>query len=106
MASTNDPFGQARLKLIWANQRITEAHSYWERFLETDFYKLVVETDEGDGGDILKVSLAKDIPADLVLCIGDAIHNLKSALDYTISELDFSAFASGVGALGSYSMAE
>lgn len=80
------PFYQARLKHIWANQHINKLNAIWQAFLKTDFCQLRLEN-EADGGQSLKVVSVSPLPAELVLCLGDGIHNLRSVLDYTISEI-------------------
>lgn len=79
-------FENARLKHKWAEQHINQLKAIWEAFLETDFCELRVK-DEPDGGQTLSVVSVKVPPANLVLTLGDTIHNLRCALDYTISEL-------------------
>lgn len=79
-------FQQARLKLEWAKAHINQLHAHWEAFLKTDFCQLVLE-DEPDGGQTLRVVSLNPLPAQLVLILGDAVHNMRCALDYTISEL-------------------
>jgi hypothetical protein len=61
-------------------------HAHWEAFRQTDFCKLVLE-DESDGGQSLRVVSLDALPAELVLVLGDAVHNMRCALDYTVSEL-------------------
>jgi hypothetical protein len=81
-----DVFGQARLKLIWANEHINQLNALWQDFLETDFCELRVE-DHPEGGQTLKIVSLNPLPAELILVLGDAVHNLRCALDYTVSEL-------------------
>lgn len=83
---TSPRFQQARLKHVWANQHINRLHAFWKAFLETDFCHLAVE-DQPDGGQLLRIVSVEALPGELVLSLGDAIHNLRSALDYTVSEL-------------------
>jgi hypothetical protein len=79
-------FFQARLKCKWANQNINKLHFIWNEFLKTDFCQIVVKSDPA-GGDILCMDSTKPIPGEVTLILGDAIHNLKASLDYTISEI-------------------
>lgn len=89
MLDPNNPFYQARLKHDWANQHISKAQSIWQSFLETDFCEIVVtpkhEISAQTGGQVTAVG--KPLPADLILAIGDSIHNLRVALDFTINEI-------------------
>jgi len=83
---TAKPFSQARLKHVWANQHIRQLKAHWEAFLKTDFCQLVVK-DQPDGGQTLSVVSVNSLPAEIPLALGDAIHNLRCALDYTVNEL-------------------
>lgn len=85
MANSNDPFGQARLKHEWANHHINQFHAAWQRFLKTNFCELIME--ENSDGCFVRAVSKGEIPAEIPLTIGDAVHNLKCALDHTISEL-------------------
>ena len=87
MVSSTERFGQAKLKLIWANQHISQFHALWRGYLESDFCKVSVKEDPKTGSQSLWVESLEPTPAELVLLTGDAIHNLKSALDYVIGEL-------------------
>lgn len=86
MIKSTDTFGQARLKHVRANQHISQLESAWNAYLKTDFCHLAAEG-HPDGGELLSIVSFEPLPAEIVLLIGDAIHNLKSALDYTISEM-------------------
>ncbi|MFN3669355.1 MAG: hypothetical protein ACK4VY_08615 [Brevundimonas sp.] len=79
-------FFQARLKLQWAQEHIRRANHEWKTYLKTDFCKIVIE-DDPEGGQQLRVVSLDLLPADIVLAVGDAVHNLRCALDYTVSEL-------------------
>lgn len=81
------PFVNARLKHIWANEHIGQLQSLWERYLNTDFAEIRVQDDPQGRGQNICIAGIRPPPADIALCLGDAIHNLKSALDYIVSEL-------------------
>lgn len=81
------PFHQARLKREWAHHRIREAIYHWNAFLKSDFCEIRVEPDPQGAGDHLRLHSTKSLPGDLILSIGDAIHNLRASLDYVVSEL-------------------
>ncbi len=79
-------FYQAKLKREWANKHINQLHATWEAFLKTDFCQLRLE-DHSDGGQALRIISINPLPAELVLLLGDAVHNLRAALDYTVNEV-------------------
>lgn len=78
-------FFQASLKYGRAHKHINELQYAWAAYLQTNFCRLSIETDESGGNSIRVVS--DPLPADILLTLGDAIHNLKSALDFAISEV-------------------
>lgn len=83
-------FHQARLKLQWANHHFDRLHSIWEGFLKTEFYSIDVESYRDPAGElreVLRVALREPTPAELPLLIGDLVHSLRCALDYTINEI-------------------
>ncbi len=86
MVSSTDRFGQARIKIDRANEHINEFQAHWESFLKTDFCKVRVQNDP-EGAQRIVIDPTTMFPVHLVLCPGDAIHNLRSALDYVISEI-------------------
>lgn len=81
-------FKGSRLKIKRANQHISELNNVLNAFVETDFYAFDFHKDEKVAGNqVLKFSLIKDIPCETSLIIGDAIHNMRSALDLAQCEL-------------------
>jgi hypothetical protein len=90
MIDPNTNFFQARLKLFWADQHVRKAYGIWQAFLQTDFCEIGIE-DQFEGekkiGECLIVRSVVPLPAELILTIGDAVHNMRAALDYTVSEI-------------------
>lgn len=62
----------------------------WQNFLQSDFCSIGIE-DEFEGvkkvGETLVVRSISPLPAGLLLSIGDAVHNMRCALDFSISEI-------------------
>ena len=79
-------FKDARLKLEWADRHILQLQAAWKAYCDSDFCELVVE-DHPDGGQILKIVSVKPLWADFALLLGDAVHNLRSSLDYAVNEI-------------------
>jgi hypothetical protein len=79
-------FYGAKLKVKRANQHLQDLQSRLDAFLQTDFYSLRVEYDAQTGQHALKFQTAP-IPEDIPLIIGDAIHNLRTVLDYVVAEI-------------------
>lgn len=88
MSSTIGPFWQARSKIERAYKHIDEVTFHWEAYLKTDFCKMVIEDNPDGGGDaFIRIESVAPPPGQLSIVIGDALHNARAALDYTISEI-------------------
>lgn len=77
----DDIFTGPALKIKRAYRHIQEFEARVQDFLKTDFYAISVDEELNTGQHILKFSVTEPIPEELALCIGDAAHNLRSALD-------------------------
>jgi len=82
-------FHGPRLKIERAKQHVSDLHSRLWAFAQTDFYSLIVERNPETGEQGLEFAVTKPVPEELALVMGDAIHNLKSALDFTVNEVVF-----------------
>lgn len=69
-----------RWKLWRAKEHVQAVHDTAHAFLKSDFYRLVLYQDES-GRLAAKVGELKRVPPVLSVLIGDAVHNLRSALD-------------------------
>jgi len=75
-------FADARHKITRANQHIADVKARLLRLHKTD--TAIVEIHAETGGELLKHDFTDESAFDdLALLIGDAVHNLKCALDYT-----------------------
>lgn len=81
-----DLFQGPKLKVERAYKHISDLQSVLIEFLKTDFYRLHVEKNV-DGSNVLKFEMTGSIPQKMPLIIGDAIHNLRSALDLMTCEI-------------------
>jgi hypothetical protein len=87
------PFHGARLKIERAHKHIADLDTCVSAFFDTSRHKLILEKDPQTGRSNYRVELTGgDIPEVTGLIIGDAIHNLKSALD-----IGYHDFVRGVG---------
>ncbi len=77
----------SKLKVKRANQHIDELQRILLTFLKTDFYRLYIEKDPKDGQNVLKFEAIKEMPCEVSLIVGDAIHNLRAALDLMACEI-------------------
>jgi hypothetical protein len=71
---------QARLKIRWADKHISKLESMIDAL--PDSSTATVEINPDGGNEVIKYDFG-DLLNDLALMAGDAIHNLKCALDYT-----------------------
>jgi hypothetical protein len=80
-------FGGARSKVERANKHIGDLEVAFATFLKKDFYALNVQTDSQSGQCHLSFHLTAFPSPDIPLIIGDAVHNLRSALDLMIYDI-------------------
>jgi hypothetical protein len=78
------PFLSARRKVERANHHIQETQSRIVAFVTTDYHPPFIDKDPETGN--FRLNFWHAIP-DLGAMIGDAIHNLRCALDHTVSEI-------------------
>jgi hypothetical protein len=80
-------FYGSTLKIERANEHIAHLDSLLETFIHSGFYDLAVEKDTDSGKNFLRLTIKIALPAErYALIIGDALHNLRSALDLAYHE--------------------
>jgi hypothetical protein len=80
MALDPSIFDGAKLKVQRANRHIDELQSELAAFANGGFY--AIRVDPHDGRQRITVATIKPLPERLPLIIGDAVHNLRAALDH------------------------
>jgi hypothetical protein len=80
-------FREARLKLERSNQHIHDFDSRCTEFLKSSAYAIAIKPDVETGDDFVEITAAQTMPDTLALILGDALHNLRSALDLAWFEL-------------------
>jgi hypothetical protein len=80
-------FENAKLKIERANKHIVDLNKRLIGFLDSDFYRLVIEEDPQTGGSLAYYEVIEPVPTDIPLILGDAIHNARSALDVMAYEI-------------------
>jgi hypothetical protein len=70
------------LKINRAEQHIRDVQTAHTLFLNSHPYTIAVRHHPQTGQPIYYLAEARDVPAELPLISGDALHNLRSALDY------------------------
>ena len=91
----NDGFA----KLDWANKHINKLYETWREFAKSG-YPILTEDDPKTGNRTFKIGVTSPISEEIPLLIGDAVHNLRSALDHLIYRLVTIA-TNGKGPFGS-----
>jgi hypothetical protein len=82
-------FTGPKLKIERARQHINDLQVRFTAFSSSDYYSFGVEKDVNSGKRFLKFEVTKPLPSDVAPIIGDALHNLKSALDLAINDVVF-----------------
>lgn len=80
-------FDGARLKLRRAEKHIADLRCTFESFSAMHRHQVRVENDPAGAHRSLEVRFEDDLPSDLALILGDAIHNLRCVLDHATWEL-------------------
>lgn len=81
-------FSQARSKIERAKEHIDELNRIFTGFTETRNYAIVIDYEVKTGRYFLRVRSTKSLPEQFSFVLGDAIHNLRAALDYAMSEME------------------
>jgi hypothetical protein len=86
-ALMSDYFFGSRLKVKRAYKHISDIDSLLQSFINSDFYDLSVQKDAHTGENLLYAAVKVSLPAEeCALILGDALHNLRSALDFLYYE--------------------
>src|SRR5688572_22329509 len=86
-AMNNDIFGGPRLKIKRADKHIEEAKEIVNQYIGGGSCNVVFKKDPNRSGFVIEASHTKELPCDLPLVIGDAIHNLRASLDILLFSL-------------------
>lgn len=81
-------FRDAQLKIEWAEKHIFDLQAIFDKFIDTEYYSVVVKNNADTGHNALEFINTKPIPAAIPLIIGDAIHNTRTALDLVVSQIE------------------
>jgi hypothetical protein len=75
------------VKLSRASEIVRELHTEITAFHQSNPYKLIAEREASSGAHVVRVRILQTPPVRWGALIGDAIHNLRSALDLLIWQL-------------------
>jgi hypothetical protein len=76
-----------RAKIERAKQHVRDLESALQAFRDTNPYGFRIEDDLQTGDKIHRINIRSQTPDSLSLMVGDAIHNLRSALDHLAWQL-------------------
>lgn len=85
--SWRDPTAAWWAKLERANKHITEIHSMMKAFEESEAYTVRREGSDKPNVVAFRFKIVRPVPVQLLTAIGDAVHNMRSALDSVAFEL-------------------
>lgn len=80
-------FEGSRLKIKRAKKHISDLQYYVDSFIKKQPYRIVTEQDPETSNLRWVIRVRKQLPNDIPAIIGDAIHNLRSALDLLACDL-------------------
>ncbi len=89
LSINSELFSAARLKVERAGKHINDLNIQIREFQKSNPYEIQVEYDPRTGNDFLKFVPTKGVPGIFMCIAGDALHNLRSALDFAISDIEF-----------------
>jgi hypothetical protein len=80
-------FADCYLKIERAKQHVRDLHARMSKLTADDSYVITVEADANGGDDSIKLAAVEVVPGELLCIIGDAIHNLRTALDFAMNHM-------------------
>src|SRR4051794_37203940 len=78
---------RVKLKVERAKEHIRNLESAVQAFRDTDPYGFRIEDDLQTGDKIYRIEIRRQTPDAFSLIVGDAVHNLRSALDHLARQL-------------------
>ena len=82
-------FADAQLKIKRAGEHIKDFQSQVREFVRDHGHRIIVHSKTNTGYDALEIIPCEAIPPELMCIVGDATHNLRSALDVAMSDIEF-----------------
>jgi hypothetical protein len=83
-------FQGARLKIERAQKHIRDLNAALvSKAVQRNFHTIEIETDADTRHDSLNFKFIETAPRDLMCIVGDAMHNLRTALDFVANDIEF-----------------
>ncbi len=83
------PFHGAKLKVQRAGEHIQQLHLRLTEFVRDNGHIVRVKRETNTGCDALEFIPCKTLPPDFMCIVGDVVHNLRCALDFALSDIEF-----------------
>jgi len=74
-------FEASRLKIRRAGHHVRELKAALETYCKSSFCRIGVDAATKDGAPAVRMERTRELPGEIPLMLGDAIHNLRSSLD-------------------------
>ena len=84
-----ETFEGSRLKIERAEYHISDIDDRINELIHSGPHGVSIHTDPNTGYDVIQANVIDVVPEDFALVIGDALHNLKAALDFAVNEVVF-----------------
>jgi hypothetical protein len=82
-----DPLLGVRVKLKRAKEHLTDLQAKVRAFLDRGPYRVIRDEKTEPGQHLFRVQIRESVPAEWGAIVGDAIHNMRSALDLLACEM-------------------
>ena len=83
-----EAFAGARLKIERAHEHVRDAERWINAFIDMNIYRISFEVNPDTGENFIRFSGTWiNPPGSLSTIIGDAVHNLRTSLDYVATEI-------------------
>lgn len=90
MPQMSEPsFPGARLKVKRAGEHLQEFQLRFNEFIRKNGHSIGVKREADTGCDALEFIPCKALPPDFMCIVGDVAHNLRCALDFAMSDMEF-----------------
>ena len=80
-------FEYSRLKVERAEKHIIDIQSAFDKFIETQYYPFIGNSDSDRGNKTLEFIRTARIPAPIPFILGDAVHNIRTSLDLMVNQV-------------------
>jgi hypothetical protein len=80
-------FEATRLKIRRAEHHIRDLKAALEAYCRSNFCRIGIDAGGEDGKSVVRMERTRDLPNEIPLILGDAIHDLRAALDFLACDI-------------------